>query len=214
MYRRGMPIIKPKLLLGEGIEEIYFFDALLAHLGINDVQVDQYDGKTNIGAGLKAINGRSGFINQVVSLGVTRDADYADDPADDTAAAQRAFQSVSGALAYASLPVPVAPMVKAAGDPEVSVFILPDNQGPGMLEDLCIASTTAPDLDCITEYFDCVELKTGRVRARRNVAKSRVHAWLATQAEPDKQLGQAALAGYWDWNNPAFDLIKQFVQQL
>jgi hypothetical protein len=214
MYQRGMPIIKPKLLLGEGIEEVYFFDALLDHLGINDVQVHQYDGKTNIGAGLKAIKDRSGFINQVVSLGVTRDADYTDDPADDTAAAQRAFQSVSGALTYASLPVPLAPMVKAAGDPEVSVFILPDNQRPGMLEDLCVASTTAPDLDCITEYFDCVELRTGRVRGRRNVAKSRVHAWLATQTEPDKQLGQAALAGYWDWNNPAFDLIKQFLQQL
>jgi hypothetical protein len=209
-----MPIIKPKLLLGEGIDEVYFFNALLDHLGITDVQVDQYDGKTRIAAGLKAIKDRSGFINQVVSLGVTRDADYADDPADDAAAAQRAFQSVSGALAYATLPVPLAPMVKAAGRPEISVFILPDNQKPGMLEDLCIASTNAPDIYCITEYFDCVELETHRVQVRRNVAKSRVHAWLATQSEPDKQLGQAALAGYWDWNNPAFDLIKQFVQQL
>lgn len=214
MYQRGLPIIKPKLLLGEGIEEVYFFDALLVHLGITDVQVDQYNGKNKIGAGLKAIKDRSGFINQVVSLGVTRDADYTDDPADDAAAAQRAFQSVSGALAYANLPAPIAPMVKAAGRPEVSVFILPDNQRPGMLEDLCVASTTAPDLDCVTEYFECVVLRTGRVQARRNVSKSRAHAWLATQSEPDKQLGQAALAGYWDWNSPAFDLIKQFVQQL
>jgi uncharacterized protein DUF3226 len=214
MYQRGMPIIMPKLLLGEGIEEVYFFSALLDHLGVTDVQVDQYDGKSRIAAGLRAIKGRSGFINQVVSLGVTRDADYADDPADDAAAAQRAFQSVCGALAYANLPVPIAPMVKAADKPEISVFILPDNRLPGMLEDLCIASTSAPDINCITEYFDCVELKTGRVQVRRNVAKSWAHAWLATQSEPDKQLGQAALAGYWDWNNPAFDLIKQFVLQL
>jgi hypothetical protein len=214
MYRRGAPIIKPKLLLGEGIEEVYFFDALLRHLGIDDVQVDQYDGKNNIAAGLKAIKDRSGFLNRVVSLGVTRDADYTDDPADDIAAAQRAFQSVSGALAYARLPVPVAPMVKAAGDPEVSVFILPDNQRPGMLEDLCVASTTVPDRDCITEYFECVALRTGRVQTRRNASKSRAHAWLATQSEPDKQLGQAARAGYWDWDNPSFNLIKQFVQQL
>lgn len=214
MYQRGMAIIKPKLLLGEGIEEVYFFNALLDHLGITDVQVDQYDGKNKIAAGLKAIKDRSGFINQVVSVGVTLDADYADDPADDAAAAQRAFLSVSGALASANLPVPIAPMVKAAGRPEVSVFIMPDNQKPGMLEDLCLSSTAVPDINCITEYFDCVEVKTGRVQVRRSVAKSRVHAWLATQAEPDKQLGQAALAGYWDWTNPAFDLIKQFVQQL
>jgi len=214
MYQRGMPIIKPKLLLGEGIEEVYFFSALLDQLGITDVQVDQYDGKSRIAAGLKAIKGRSGFINQVVSVGVIRDADYADDPVDDAAAAQRAFQSVSGALVYADLPAPIAPLFKAAGTPEISVFIMPDNQNPGMLEDLCIASTNAPDVDCINEYFDCVALKTGRVQTRRNIAKSRAHAWLATQTEPDKQLGQAALAGYWDWNNPAFDLIKQFVLQL
>lgn len=108
MYERGMPIIKSKLLLGEGIEEVYFFNALLDHLGITDVQVDQYDGKSRIAAGLRAIKDRSGFINQVVSVGVTRDADYADDPADDPAAAQRAFLSVSGALASANLPVPMA----------------------------------------------------------------------------------------------------------
>ena len=178
MYQRGTPIIKPKLLLGEGIEEVYSFNALLDHLGITDVQVDQYDGKSKIAAGLKAIKDRSGFINQVVSVGVTRDADYADDPADDAAAAQRAFQSVSGALAYANLPAPIAPIVKAAGKPDISVFILPDNQKPGMLEDICIASATAPDINCIAEYFDCVALKTGRVQIRRNVAKSRVHAWL------------------------------------
>jgi uncharacterized protein DUF3226 len=187
---------------------------LLEHLGIKDVQVDQYDGKSKIAAGLKAIRDRSGFINQVVSMGVTRDADYADHPADDLAAAQRAFQSVSGALAYANLPLPLAPMVKAAGNPEVSVFILPDNQKPGMLEDLCFESTDAPDINCITEYFECVALQTGRVQVPRNVSKSCVHAWLATQAEPDNQLGQAAQAGYWNWNNPAFDLIKQFVRQL
>lgn len=214
MYRRGMPIIKPKLLLGEGIEEVYFFTAFLGYLGITDVQVDQYDGKTNIGAGLRAIKDRSGFLNLVVSLGVTRDADFADDPAEDALASQRAFQSVSGALAHANLPVPGAPLVRAAGAPDISVFILPDNQRPGMLEDLCIAAMDAPDIGCAEQYFECVSLKAGRDQIRRNVSKSRVHAWLATQTEPDKHLGQAAQAGYWDWGNPAFDQLKQFLQAL
>jgi len=47
MYRPGSPITKEKLLLGEGIEEVRFFNALLAHLGITNVQVDQYGGKNN-----------------------------------------------------------------------------------------------------------------------------------------------------------------------
>lgn len=34
-------ISKPKLLIGEGWEEVYFFDALLAHLNISDFQLEQ-----------------------------------------------------------------------------------------------------------------------------------------------------------------------------
>jgi hypothetical protein len=207
------PITKPKLLLGEGKEEVDFFNALLMHLGIIDVQVDQYGGKTNIAAGLKGIKDRSGF-SQVVALGVTRDADYADNPADDAMVAQRAFQSVCGALTHAGLAMPNAPMSKTPGTPEISVYILPDNLAPGMLEDVCVASMTTVDADCINEYFDCVALRTGRAQLRRNLSKSRVHAWLATQTEPDKRLGIAAQAGYLDWNNQAFDLLKQFLQQL
>jgi hypothetical protein len=46
------------------------------------------------------------------------------------------------------------------------------------------------------------------------MAKARVHAWLASHRVPDKRLGEAALADYWDWTNSAFDYLKQFLQQL
>lgn len=206
-------ITKPKLLLGEGKHEVSFFNKLLEHLGIDYVQVDEYGGKYKIGPGIKALTKRSGF-NDVVSLAITRDADYADDVADNAQVSHRAFNRVCTALRLANLPVPNAPMVKTPGPPEVSIFILPDNQGTGMLEDVCIASMSNLDIECIDQYFECIRLKTSREQIRRNISKSRVHAWLATQGEPDLHLGQAAEKSYWDWNHPAFDLIKQFLQQI
>ena len=213
MPQTPIPITKPKLLLGEGKDEINFFNALLAHLGIGDVQVDEYGGKYRIRSGLKALADRTGF-DQVVSLAVTRDADHADDTDDDAVIVQRAFQSVTEALAHANLSIPNAPLVKVAGSPEVSIFILPDNQRAGMLEDVCLAATSATEVNCISAYFDCIERETRRTQLRRNVSKSRVHAWLATQGEPDKRLGEAAQASYLNWDHQAFDLLKQFLSQL
>lgn len=152
-------ITKPKLLLGEGTHEVSFFNKLLEHLGINDVQIDEYGGKYRLVPGIAALTKRSGF-SDVISLAVTRDADYADDPADDLLASPRAFQSVCTALQLANLPIPNAPMIKASGQPEVSVFVLPDNQNTGMLEDICIASMSESDIECISEYFNCIQLKT------------------------------------------------------
>src|SRR5207237_749829 len=213
MPQTPKPITKPKLLLGEGMDEINFFNALLAHLSINDIQVDEYGGKYRMRAGLKALASRTGF-DQVVSLVVTRDADHADDTDDSALIIQRAFQSVTGALAHANLAIPTAPLVKAMGNPEVSVFILPDNQHAGMLEDVCLAAVSATEADCITTYFDCIERETSRAQLHRNISKSRIHAWLVTQNEPDKRLGEAALASYLNWDHQAFDLLKQFLHQL
>jgi len=158
---------------------------------------------------------RSGF-SSVTSLGVTRDADYPDDPAaGDEVTAPAAFQSVCTALAHVKLPVPTAPIIKATGNPNVSVFILPDCQLPGMLEDVCVASIqSGPEVGCMDDYFNCLARVTGRTHLRRNLAKSRVHAWLAAQAEPDRRLSEAAEAGYWNWDSPAFGQLKQFLSAL
>ncbi|MCI0464129.1 MAG: hypothetical protein L0Z62_44920 [Gemmataceae bacterium] len=45
-----LTISKPKLLLGEGVDEVRFFAAWLAQLGVSDVQVMDYAGKANLAA--------------------------------------------------------------------------------------------------------------------------------------------------------------------
>jgi hypothetical protein len=89
-------ITSTKLLLGEGKDEVRFFNALLVHLGIADIQVTDYGGKTQLKDYLKALAKTPGFVG-LASLAITRDSDS------DVAAA---FASVNGALANIGLSVP------------------------------------------------------------------------------------------------------------
>lgn len=195
-------LIKAKLLVGEGKEEVNFFEALLRYSNVADVQLEQCGGKTRLSNYIATLPKRPGFAN-LVAIAITRDADHD---------AEAAFQSVCTALENAQLITPQTSGSFGAGNPKVGVFILPDCQNRGMLEDLCLASVTAdPAMTCVDDFIRCVE-NTGR--QPDNLAKARVHAWLASHIVPDKRLGEAALAGYWDWDSPAFDLLKQFLHQL
>ena len=97
--------------------------------------------------------------------------------------------------------------------PQVGVFILPDNQRSGMLEDLCLGSVASDlALPCVDEFFDCVAKATNRQPG--NLAKARIQAWLASHPEPDNRLGLAAQKGYWPWAAPAFAPLIAFLRTL
>lgn len=203
MSRNSLELSKPKLLIGEGNEEVLFFNAFLKHLNLSDIQVEQYGGKYNLASYLKTLRLRSGYAN-LVSLGITRDADDS---------VQSAFQSICSSLKGASLFVPNQPEGIVGESPKISIMILPDNSNSGMLENLCLASVeTDPVIQCVDNYFECVNNSTGK--QPNNMAKAKVHAWLSSQIEPDKRLGEAAKAGYWNWDSPAFDRLRQFLQSL
>lgn len=203
MSGKPQQLSKPKLLVGEGSEEVLFFNALLTHLNMTDVQIEQYGGKQGLASYLKTLKVRPGY-REVISIGITRDAD-------DSAAS--AFQSVCGSLKGAELPVPTKPGEIAGNNPQVNILILPNGQNNGMLEDLCLAAVeTDAVLQCVDKYFDCVSKTTKR--QPNNLAKARIRVWLSSQIEPDKRLGEAAQAGYLPWDSFAFDGLKQFLQAL
>jgi hypothetical protein len=194
---------QPKLLIGEGREDVLFFTAFLKHLHLNDVQIADYGGKYQLRSYLRALLLRPDFT-QLVSLGIVRDADTD---------ATSAFQSVSGALHDLGLPVPDIPGQVAGVTVRVGVWIMPDGQGPGMLEDLCLAAVQNDlAMPCVDDYFMC--LFHNSQNQPNNLAKARVHAWLASRIEPDLRLGEAAAKGYWPWDSAAFEPIKTFLQAL
>jgi hypothetical protein len=203
-----MPALKPIMeaiqLLVEGKDAEIFFKALLRNLNLGGIQVQDFGGKDELKGFLKALRNAPDFARQVVSLGIVRDAET--DP-------KAAFQSVCSALRNASLAEPQQPTVRAGENPKVSVLIIPNAMTPGMLETLCLeALNEDPAMACVREYFECIQLKKGLLP--NNMFTARLHAYLASCFKPGLRLGEAADAGYWPWDNPIFDSLKQFLYAL
>jgi hypothetical protein len=194
------------VLVVEGRDMYRFFLALLRQLGI-DQQIEVRNG-----GGLPGLHDYfqdlvliSGFLS-VVALGVVRDCE--DDPA-------IAFQQVCSGLQRAGLAVPSAPLVVTPTPtlPQITVMLLPDSNTAGMLETLCWRALDSDvRVPCIDEYLKCIETATGQ--PIHGLDKSRIHAYIAAREEPWFLLGQAAHAGYFPWDAPAFDEVKRFVQGL
>ena len=194
----------PKLVLVEGADDKSFFEALCQHLGLNDIQFREIGGKDNLPKALEATVKESSFSEVVIALGIVLDAD--DDP-------KATFQSVCSALKKFGLPVPTQPMTPAPGRPRVLVMILPDNQSPGALEDVCLrAIARTPAMKCVEKFFCC--LRRQGLSLPKSLSKAKVLAYLTSMPEPDKGFRWSAQAGYWNWDHPAFSDLKDFLRSL
>jgi len=195
------PITYLKVLVVEGHDVFQFFKALLRHLNLLiEIEIRNFGGVDDLAEYLGTLRITSGFVD-VTSLGIVRDAE--------TDAAQ-AFQAVCGSLGQVNLGVPRQPMAVAEGRPKVSVFILPDCANPGSVETLCLQAVSSdPAVQCIEEYFQCLQRQG--LAWPNNMAKAQVHAFLSSRSRPSLLLGQAAHEGYWPWDGPAFDQLKQFL---
>lgn len=198
----GTPGVAPKpiecsrILLGEGVEEEFLVKALLKHLDLSGVQVENYAGKSNLTPLLKALKLRPGF-GRVEKLGILRDAD--DEPA-------AAASSVDSAIAQAGFQAELT----------VKKLILPGGAQIGALENLCLQSIAGQPLEaCVEDYMNCAARATGYAHTTTtNKAKARIHAWLAAHPKPDLRLGHAAADGLLNWSSPAFDELKAFVRDV
>lgn len=198
------PISYSKVLLVEGQTPFQFFKALLRNLGLdNQVEIRNFGGVKDFSAFLKALVGTDGF-DKVTSIGIVRDAEEN---------ADSAFDSVKDSLIRANLTAPATPKSISHGNPVTSVFILPDCVQPGMLETLCLQSiTTNPSMTCVDGFFICLD--GNQVLLPDNLDKARIQAFLASREKSGLLLGQAAHAGYLDWDDQAFDSLKQFLRSL
>jgi len=198
------PISLTKLLLVEGQDAFSFSLALLNHLELKEkIEIRNFGGISDLGKYLKTLKAISGF-NDVESLAVARDAE---------ANSVNAFQAACDAFQRAGFTPPPDPLIYSTGKPTTSVFIFPDCTQPGMLETLCLESVKDDAaLPCVDQFLDC--LSERGVPTPNNLPKSRLHAFLASRPIPNCLLGQAAHKGYFPWDNPAFEKIKQFLRSL
>ena len=199
-------ITKSKILIVEGRDDSNFFEAYFKkHLSVSDIQILPIGGKTLLPDSLEVLVMDSNFISYVQVMAIIRDADND---------AKSAFQSVCSALKKSKLPVPNRPLQAVGGNPVVNVMIIPPDSSSGMLEDLCLRSVSSdPALPCVDSYFSCL-LTLPNYSIPKNMSKAKVHAFLSSRIEPDKRLGEAALASYWPFDNIVFDPLKNFILSL
>ena len=202
----AMTIGKPKQLIVEGDDEIRLLGALLRHLHIDDVQIQQLRGYDNIRRVLAAFVDIENFAT-VNSLAVVADAN--------SNGAGR-IQSIQDALLNAELPSPQAPLLTASkGHLRVSFLVVPHERDRGMIEDVCLESVRAdPAMECIDRYFECIaEVDTPGPRSV-HMSKARLHAFLASRRDPSLRLGEAADQGVWEFEDESFTPLKELLGAL
>ena len=202
----GMTIDKPKQVIVEGSDEVRLFGALLRHLDIEDVQIQQLRGYNNIRRVLVAFVDIENFAT-VRSLAIVADAN--------SNSASR-IQSIRDALLNVDLPSPLAPrQIETRGRLSVSYLVVPHGEARGMMEDVCLASVrTDPAMECIDRYFECIEEADTPGPRSAHKSKARLHAFLASRDDPSLRLGEAADKGIWPLNDDSFTPLKDLLTAL
>jgi hypothetical protein len=201
-------IEEKQLLLVEGKDECNFFKELLKHEGIEGVQWVDIGGKDKFPIEFPLLVNMEGFKN-VLTIGLVRDAE--------ANKAESAFQSLCSTLRDYNLPVPSTINSLNPGPPKkVGIFIMPDNQGAGMLETLCLKTLEGQDIEkCLDDYLSCVStIMAPSEKKQFNEPKAKVQAYLAARVPIVNSLGLGAKKGYWDFSHPCFEEIKQFLHSL
>ena len=207
-----------RLLLVEGQDEIRFFTALAEELGISDaLQIVCFQDKNG--------NLRQTLIrlaldpkrNELVSLGIVRDAEYNTNALDSVCGAIR---TINGKYPTSKLPIPDEEITPAGDDLKVSVMILPGAGFEGMLEDLILnAYQRDSAMACVDRYFECLEEQNINVIKER-VPKNRMRVFLASKmvspskSKKDHWMGDIYRRDWWSWEHTEFNPAKSFLQDL
>jgi hypothetical protein len=203
MAFEGFKIQKVKILLVEGTEDQRLIDSLLKSLNVCDIQSHSINGKDNLKRTLNLFRKDSAY-HSVKAIGVIRDADF--NP-------QGAFNSVRNAFIDLGMQCSTTPKTFTTGNPRTGILILPDSNRQGSIEDLCLGSVQGtPTSKCVDGYFECLKQHQDIPKA---ITKAKIHSYLSSlPSNPTLRLGESAQANIWDWKNPAFDVLKDFIVQM
>ncbi len=194
-----LTIRESKILLVEGIDDVKFFKAILKFLGIQNIQIIGVEGKNNFKNILKLIS-QEIYNKEFTVIVCIRDAD---------SNFNGAFRSLKDALMAAGFPAPEkVNSFKNTDKLKTGIYILPENNENGMIEDLCIQTIDKELLQCINNYYRCTNINP------KNKSKSTVQIFLATQTPLVNSLGNASEHDIWDFNHESFSKIKGFLENL
>ncbi len=202
----SIEIEQPKQVFVEGNDELRIFRALLRHLDLSNIQMQNLGGIDSLRTSLRIFKNRPGF-DAVRSLAVVVDADTNRDARRD---------QIRGALLDAGLPAPAQPLqLMSDGLLSVAYLIVPHDNPGTMIEDVCLESvSTDPAMECVEGYFECLS-QAGVTGPRAHwTSKARAHAFLASRDRPGLRLGEAADSSVWPLDHGAFDPFRNLLTML
>ena len=210
------------LLLVEGKNDQHVIWSLLEHYRVPEIfEVKPIDGIDKLPGAIQDVFTRFLDVIEVEltrivegKVGIVIDADI------DLAARWQSTRDrliKSGYNSIPEKPTPGGTIIQQSGKPIVGIWVMPDNQLPGMLEDF--VSLLRPHSDLLWPF---VEEAVQRVKAIEEKfrfldvyeSKARIHTWLAWQKEPGKPMGQAITARYLDADAPHAQQLIAWIRRL
>jgi len=198
------------LLLVEGIDDLHLTAHLLKRYGHEGViYIEKREGISKLLKSLRT------FLkdDSIKRLGIIVDANS------DLLARWQAIRNrlmASGTVALPNSPNAegtIAVIDQGYRKLRVGVWLMPDNQSPGMLEDF--AGQLVPIKD---DLWDKAKLNVDEIVTARfpkeHTSKAYIYTWLAWQKEPGKPLGLAIRARYLDANSAAGQKLIAFLKGL
>ena len=210
--QKARTITARSVLVVEGEDERNFFDRLLRHIGLADVQIEPVGGKNQFSEKLPALLRVPGFFEadgsaRVKNLVIVRDKDR-----------DNAFESVASIVERAGLTPPDEHGAFSDGGPRVGIFIMPGGTIDGtMLEDLCLKTVEGHEaMACVEQFASCVcDLPSApRTMAKAKAQVFKAQVFLAAQPDTVDAVGLGAQKGYWDFDSPALGELKAFLEHL
>ena len=119
-----------------------------------------------------------------------------------------------GYLPLPDVPDPQGTIIQRENGPTVGIWVMPDNQINGMLENFI--ALLIPDGDALWPYAqECVNGIAAEQRPfRSHIAKANIHTWLAWQETPGKPLGSAINARYLRPDAPQALVFIEWIKRL
>ncbi len=196
-----------KLILVEGPDDIWFFDALLADLGapVDEVQVIDYEGKSSIGRTLGPLLLDPAVLGGgVTAIAIIQDADG------DIA---RARKNISDACAsvgltggsYGGFSVSVSHPALSIG-----TFALPDGAANGDLDTLLFETLNG---EPVSQHVEDYAMAAG-FSAVHDAGKRKTQAYLASQSPIARGAGMGASNGHFRIRHASVDQVRNFISAL
>lgn len=193
-----------KLVICEGKDDEAVIKGLCQSAGIAGLQIERCEGRGGLAKVVEYVTIRPEFARrEVESVAIVIDAENNE---------EASWAMLKDAV-FKGFGLSLERHEEFIGDaPKVAGFVVSDGTGKGMIENLCLASVQdQPEYACLEQYFACLAERTEK---KEYHPKSWFRAWMACYTGHDLPVREAVKEGFFDWNKPAFDGLREFLRRV